>query len=57
MLGFLVAAELLVRFEQRLQQVLAAAHLGERVFLAKLLHRRDVVEQLRQAVGVARAGG
>ena len=40
MFGFLVAAELPVRLEQRLQQMLAAAGPGERILLAHLLHRR-----------------
>ena len=57
MFGFRVAAELLVGFQQRLQQVLPAADLRERVFLAQFLHRGEVPEEFRQRVGVARAGG
>ena len=57
MFGFLRAAELLVRFQQRLQQVLAAADAGQRVLLAEFLHRRDVVEQIGQRIRITGAGG
>ena len=50
-------AELPVGFEQRLQKVLAAASAREGVFLAEFLDGGRFVEQIRQSVRIAGAGG
>src|SRR6185312_16148941 len=49
---FLRAAELAVRLEQRLQQVFAAAGLGQRILLAQILYRRRVPKEIGKRVGV-----
>jgi len=51
------SAKLLVRFQKRLQQVLPAADLAEGIFLSKFLHRRNIPEELRERIGIARARG
>src|SRR5215831_2357322 len=48
----LMAAPLLVCFEERREQMLLAADLRELISLAKFLDGRDLVEQVRKAVGV-----
>src|SRR5215469_10975956 len=52
-IGPLRSAELLIRLQQRRKQVLAAAGARQIVFLADLLHRRQVVEKTGQSIGIA----
>ena len=57
-LGFLCAAELLVRLQQRLQaDASGCPRLVSVILLAEFLHRRHIVEQIGQRVGIAGARG
>ena len=53
---FTRTAELLVGLEESREEVLAAADFGQRELLAQFLDGRNVPEELRKGVGIARSG-